>query len=309
MNATPVPEVVAHVAEHHRLHVDRRAEVVGDPVEVPVVRRALAVPGLEDGADGGPQLVVRVLGKPGAGVALHDRPVLADQLLERRRVEVRVALHLLTTLRRIDGVLEELAVDAEHDPAEHLDEPAIGVQSETAVLGELGEPLERCGVEAEVEDGVHHPGHREAGTASHADQQRIARVAEALAGCPLNPAKCFLDLLPEPVGELAPAREVVVARLRRDRESGRHRQSRAGHLGHPGALAAEQVAHRGAPLVEAIHPFVRARPPGAVVLGRAAAWSGSARRRFRRLPAPGAHRHWPDLTVMVVAREDAPLKG
>ena len=38
--------VVAPVAEHHRLHVHRGAEVVADLVLAPVVDRALAVPRL-----------------------------------------------------------------------------------------------------------------------------------------------------------------------------------------------------------------------------------------------------------------------
>ena len=42
----------AHVAEDHRLHVDRRAEVVGDTVDAAVVARAPPHPGVEDGGDG-----------------------------------------------------------------------------------------------------------------------------------------------------------------------------------------------------------------------------------------------------------------
>ena len=41
----------ATVAEHHLLHVDRRAPVVGDAVDAAVGDRALAVPGVEDGRD------------------------------------------------------------------------------------------------------------------------------------------------------------------------------------------------------------------------------------------------------------------
>ena len=39
--------IVTLVAEHHRLHVDRGSEVVGDPLETAVIARALAVPRLE----------------------------------------------------------------------------------------------------------------------------------------------------------------------------------------------------------------------------------------------------------------------
>ena len=52
--------VVALVAEHHRLHVDRGAEVVGDLLHPAVVARAAAVPGLEHGLDRVAELLLRV---------------------------------------------------------------------------------------------------------------------------------------------------------------------------------------------------------------------------------------------------------
>ena len=52
--------VVALVAEHHRLHVDRGAEIVGDALEPPVVARPAAVPRLEHGFDRVAELLLRV---------------------------------------------------------------------------------------------------------------------------------------------------------------------------------------------------------------------------------------------------------
>jgi len=57
-------------------------------------------------------------------------------------------------------------------------------QSPQAVLGKLGrtalpgEAGERRSRKAQVEDGVHHPGHRHRSAASHRNQQRISLVAE-----------------------------------------------------------------------------------------------------------------------------------
>src|SRR5262249_51236525 len=42
-----------------------------------------------------------------------------------------------------------------------------------------------------------------------------------------------------------------------DGEAGRDREAGVGHLGAAGALAAEEVAHAGAPLVEEIDPLLR----------------------------------------------------
>ena len=74
--------VVALVAEHHRLHVDRGAEVVGDAFVLAVVARALAVPRLEHGLDRVAELLERVVGKVDAGLGAHDRLERADQLLQ-----------------------------------------------------------------------------------------------------------------------------------------------------------------------------------------------------------------------------------
>ena len=46
-------------------------------------------------------------------------------------------------LDRVELVLEEVAVDAEHDLAEHLDEAAVGVLGEALVAGQRGEALQR----------------------------------------------------------------------------------------------------------------------------------------------------------------------
>jgi hypothetical protein len=54
-------------------------------------------------------------------------------------------------------------VDAVDDLAEHLQQPPVGVEREPAVAGARRETLDRLVVQAEVEDRVHHPGHRDGG--------------------------------------------------------------------------------------------------------------------------------------------------
>ena len=50
----------AHVAEDHRLNVDRRAEVVGYAVDLSIVARASPHPRVEDGGDSHSQLFIGV---------------------------------------------------------------------------------------------------------------------------------------------------------------------------------------------------------------------------------------------------------
>ena len=60
----PRAGIVAQVSVDHLLDVDRRPPVVGDPVQPPVLDRALAVPGVEHGAD---RLMKLLYGSAGNG--------------------------------------------------------------------------------------------------------------------------------------------------------------------------------------------------------------------------------------------------
>ena len=58
---------------------------------------------------------------------------------------------------------EEPVLDVEHDVAIHRDEAAVGVPGEAGVATGALEGHHRLVIEAEVEDGVHHAGHRDPG--------------------------------------------------------------------------------------------------------------------------------------------------
>ena len=157
------PGVVAHVAEHHRHDVHGRAQVVGDLLVVAVVHGALAEPAREDRLDGQVQLVVRIAREVAAGVLADDRLELAGQRFEGGRIEVRVLGGAVGGLRGIEGVVEALALHVHDDPAEHLDEAPVRVPAEPIVAGQGDEAVQGLLVQAQVQDGVHHPRHRELG--------------------------------------------------------------------------------------------------------------------------------------------------
>ena len=66
--------VVALVAEHHRLHVDGGAEIVGDLLHPAVVARAPAVPRLEHGFDRVAELLFGIVGERDTGFLLRRWP-------------------------------------------------------------------------------------------------------------------------------------------------------------------------------------------------------------------------------------------
>src|SRR3546814_7876309 len=78
---------IAHVAEHHRLHVDGRAPGVGDVVDAAIDLRALRLPRAEHSADRAPKLVVHILRERVAEHLLHLFLVDADQRLPVRSEE------------------------------------------------------------------------------------------------------------------------------------------------------------------------------------------------------------------------------
>ena len=140
---------LALVAEHHGLHVDGRAQIVGDLVLLAIQRGARIVPAAEHGFDGQTQLRIGILREAdlaafdqrrvivGGNVLGEDRLELLDELLQILGGQIRVAFHAAHDLFGVDGVFEQVAVKTHDHVGEHLDEAAIAVPRETRVFGML----------------------------------------------------------------------------------------------------------------------------------------------------------------------------
>ena len=264
VNPTPVPGSIAGVAEHHHLHVHRGADVIGNVVDAAVFDRARIHPGPEHGIARHLQLVGRILWEFLAGFLFHDRLVLRHDLAKRGLVEVRIEFRVARFLHRVQLVLERVLRNLEDDVAEHLDEAAIAVHRKTPVLRARFQPLDGPVVQAQVENRVHHAGHRELRARPDRHEERVVVGAE-------RGARGLLELL-EMLGDLAIDRGrdpgffpvVDAADVGRNREAGRHGQAGVGHLRQAGALAAEQVLHLpvavGFAVAEKIHVLRRFLP-------------------------------------------------
>ena len=232
--------VRAGVAEDHRDHVDRRAQVVRDALLAPVEHRPIGVPRREDRMDRLAKLLARVLRELRARLLLDDRLVRRHELLEIPGVEVEVACDPLAFLELVERLVEPLTADVLHRLAEHLDQAAVGVPREARVVRLAGQAVHAGVGQPHVEDGLHHPRHRELRPRAHRDQQRVVRVAELLAPGRLQRLEVLGDLRLEPLGHRTRI-QVGPTRLRRDREPGRHRQPQLHHLRQVRALAPEKV--------------------------------------------------------------------
>ena len=258
--------ILSHVAEYHGLYRYGRAPLGGDVVEFAVEDGAFVHPRAEHGADGSPQLVPRTGREILAGLLLHGGLEVLHQLLEVVGRQVGVVLHALLGLLLLDDHLERVVVflrngfHAQHHVAVHLYEAAVRIPGEPRVARALGHGLHGLVVHAQVEDGVHHAGHRGACARTYGYEQRHLLVAEFHAGQ-------FLDVLHRPFDLGAEHLDdglfaVLVefrTHFRGDGESRGHGDADKVHLRKVRTLAAEQFTHFavsfGLFVAEGIDPF------------------------------------------------------
>ena len=165
--------VVAEVAEDHRLDVHRGAPALGNSVELAVDLGALVHPRAEDGADRSPELLHRIVREDLPGAVPDLGLEIPHELLQRVDRQLRIEAHAVRQLFLLEDDLEGVPLvpvnrfQAEDDVAVHRHEAAVAVPGEAGVLRDLRQTLDRPVVQAEVEDRVHHAGHRRPGAGPH----------------------------------------------------------------------------------------------------------------------------------------------
>nr|BFE69143.1 hypothetical protein GCM10020092_024440 [Actinoplanes digitatis] len=135
-------------------------------------------------------------------------------------VEMQIIGGAAGGFRLFQRVREFLAGHVADGLSEHLNEPPVRVPGEALVAAGLcREARDALVVEPDVEHGLHHAGHREGGTRTHRDQQRVARVTQPTAHRGLQRGEMGVDLLGQPGGVVAGG-QVGLAGAGRDGESG-----------------------------------------------------------------------------------------
>ncbi len=167
--------------------------------------------------------------------------IFGDQGLQIIGRKFGIEIESAIFLGDFQRLFKRAMIEFEHDIGIHLDEPAIAVPRKARVARRGCEALYGNVVKPQIQNGIHHPGHRHPRAGADRDEQRIGGVAEGLAGHVLNMRDAVGDFSADAVGEGLAVRIISAAHLGRDREAGRHRQANRGHAVKIGTLAAKDI--------------------------------------------------------------------
>ena len=256
--------VLVRIAEDHRLDGDRGAEVVGDPVVLPVGLRARTVPGAKDGRDGFDQVVVRI----GGDLRALSAQVVEDRGFERCETRLRrVAAGPVDVIANRRGQI--VGVEVEHGFGVHPPEAGPAVEDEGDLAGLPGERQRRGRGEPEIEDRVHHAGHADGGARAHRDHQRVGVGREAPAGLSFDARQASPDLGLHLRRDAPALRLEGVEGVGADHDRRWDRDARPDHAGEPRRLAAIgddvvgidllDLPHEAAADAQLVHPFPTVR--------------------------------------------------
>ena len=159
------------------------------------------------------------------------------------RGQFDVQLDALLFLHLVDELFKVLLTDLHNNVGEHLDKSSVAVPCPARIAGFLRHDLDDLLVETEIQNGIHHAGHRSASAGTNGNEQGILKIAELFTGDLFHLHDILEDLRLDLVADLAAVLIILGAGFGRDRKALRNRQPDLGHFREVCALAAEQRAH------------------------------------------------------------------
>ena len=235
--------IVAHVAEYHYLHVNSGAPRIWNIVVTAVNVRAGVVPAAENGFDSADKLLFGVGGEVCADFVFVFGFELGSKLFKVVRSKLNVKLDSTFCFHFVDKLLEIFFADFHNNVGVHLDKAAIAVPSPTGVIGLFGHNFDNLLVKTEVQDGVHHAGHRSSCAGTNGNEKRVFKIAEFLAGNALKLFDVFHNFRHDFIVNLATVLIVLGAGFGGDGKALGNGKTDVGHLCKVGALAAEKLTH------------------------------------------------------------------
>ena len=175
------------------------------------------------------------------GMLFVDRLVGLTEFLETLCRNFGVVLHFVFRLDLVKRDFELVVFDAHHHIAEHVDQAAVGVVSETIVVGRFGQTFGGHVVESKIQNGIHHPGHGDGSTGADGYQKWIVGVTKLLTEFPLQNANGLFDFVDESFWQLFAIFVVGCADFSCDGETWGYRKANAGHFRKIQAFAAHDA--------------------------------------------------------------------
>ena len=242
--------VLAHITEHHRLHRYGRTPLLGDVVELAIQNRAFVHPRAEHRAHSAPELLPRAGGELLAGLLLHGSLERGNQLLEILNRKVGIQLYATLMLLLVDQNLEGILIllryglHTQHHVAIHLHETAIRIPRKTGIARTLRDSLHSLVIHTEVQDRIHHTGHRCTRARTYRHQQRLLLIAKLHTRQTLDVLHCALHLGAQHLDHGILALAIIFgAHLGGDSESRGYGNTDKVHLGEVSTLTTEQLSH------------------------------------------------------------------
>ena len=244
--------IIASISKHHGLHIHRGAPLRGNFIFSAVHNGAIVHPTAENRGDGANQLIHWIIGKFLAGAIKNERLEALHQFMQVRLGELCVLLHGKLALECGHDIFKWIVLifiallHAHHHVAIHLDEAAIAIPCEAAVVGGFLQRQNSFVIQSQIQNGVHHAGHAVARAGPNRHEQRIARVAKFFTNRFFQARNIGLQFLQERWRHLAAIGVIQVAHVGGDGETRRHGQANRAHGRQVRALAAQQCLHVGA---------------------------------------------------------------
>ena len=247
--------VVAHITKRHHLNVYCGTPAVRDIVVHTVDICAGVVPRTEYGFYSLEKLNLGVVGEIGTKLLFVFCFKLMSNRLQIVGVKLYVLSYALSFLKLVDKFFKVFFAYFHNDVGEHLDKSSVAVPSPTGVARFSGNSVYYLFVQAEVEDSIHHTGHRSPSARTNGNEQRIFLVAELLSADFFHLVDVIHNFCLNAVVDFFAVLVVLGASLGRDSKSLRHGKTDMGHFRKVSAFTAQKLTHSSVALRKEIAIF------------------------------------------------------
>ena len=250
--------VIAGIAEDHGLNVNGSTPVARNIVQFTIGNCAGSHPGTEYGTDTGPQLIPRIL-RNNFAQFLADFFIFFNQFFQIFGRQIGIRLVTFRFFHIFQSFFIEVQISAQNNVGEHLQETTVRVVSETFAAGSFGQSLNGFVIQTEVQNGIHHTRHGNAGTRTNREQQWVVGIGKFFAHDFFNfgHSGFYLIFQVSRIGVVVVV--IICTNFSCNRKSRRNGQTDDIHFCQVSTFTAEEISHAGIAfrfaVTKCIYPF------------------------------------------------------